>query len=328
MRRPPPAFAILLIAPFVGEVLSTATSIFEFPHPLVLVSEAALYGGGALLIREVARRRGLRLLGLLLLGAAYGIYEEALLVRSWFAPEFMPNAAASAYSRVWETNVLEATHLTLFHAAVSIGCSIAIVELLYPARQGEAWASKLWLFVAAVMLAALVPLTLLPVEGFFTPRWPQMAAAGMLASVVIAVALRCTQPVTERPDHRSRPRPARRPTSLALVTLAAASAHFFIVWLAHLTPLPWPAGLALALAVAWGGFWIGLRVAPLDRDLRRLGAVVGLVLPLVLVNVALGWGGRPDALITAAVGVGGLVWVWRRTVAQAALNARTSVSWR
>ena len=60
LRRP--LVAVLLLAPVLGEWLSTATSPLEMvawpPGAVLLIS---LYGGGALLCREIARSCGLGL---------------------------------------------------------------------------------------------------------------------------------------------------------------------------------------------------------------------------------------------------------------------------
>ena len=48
-----------------------------------------MYGGGALLVRELTRRSGRGGLTLLLLGAAYGVVEEGLGDMSLFNPNFL-----------------------------------------------------------------------------------------------------------------------------------------------------------------------------------------------------------------------------------------------
>ncbi|GII80822.1 hypothetical protein Sru01_58040 [Sphaerisporangium rufum] len=83
-----PTLVLMLLAPYLGEVLSTATSPLALVLPWNLALFAALYGGGALLCRELAHRWGLGLPGLALLGAAYGVYEEALVTRYWFDPGY------------------------------------------------------------------------------------------------------------------------------------------------------------------------------------------------------------------------------------------------
>ncbi|MGC5010375.1 hypothetical protein ACLQ2R_06380 [Streptosporangium sp. DT93] len=54
-----PVIALLLLAPYLGEVLSTATSPLDLLLPWKLAMFAALYGSGTLLCRELAYRWGL-----------------------------------------------------------------------------------------------------------------------------------------------------------------------------------------------------------------------------------------------------------------------------
>ena len=73
MRRYAPIFTLLVLAAFVGEVLFGVTPLSRLPLFLVQVG---MYGGGALMIREIVRQRGLSSWWLVALGLAYGIVEE------------------------------------------------------------------------------------------------------------------------------------------------------------------------------------------------------------------------------------------------------------
>jgi hypothetical protein len=94
-----PAVVALLLAPVLGEWLSTATAPLDmllWPPALVLL--VSLYGCGALLCREIARRHGLGLRGLCLLAAAYAVFEEALVDRFWFHPRPADEGGLGTYS--------------------------------------------------------------------------------------------------------------------------------------------------------------------------------------------------------------------------------------
>jgi hypothetical protein len=303
MRRIPwPAITLMFVAPFIGEVMSTATSLFEFGVPFVSVFDAVLYGGGALLVREATRRWALGLPGLLALGAAYGIYEEAGLTRTWFATSYQPEMAE--YSRIWGTNLLQAVHLTTFHAAASIGCSIAVVELLFPRRRQTAWIGRggIWLVAATQIL--LLPLTLADAEGFFAPCWPQMTAALTIA-LALVVSARFLPRWWPEP---SRARGSARP--LALWAGAATTAHFVVVYACPYLKVPWPVAVAVALAIPVVAVIGAPRFLPASRDQQMLGVVIGVVGPLAVLNVALL---RPDTLLAAAIAVAGLIFLAKRT---------------
>jgi hypothetical protein len=121
-----PSLTLLVVAPVFGEVLSTATAPLDILLPWNLALVVGMYGCGALLCREVAHRYRLGWPGLLLLGAAYGVYEEGLVDRFWYDPSYWDEVGVGDYSVVWHINVLIATHLTIFHTAVSIVASIVV----------------------------------------------------------------------------------------------------------------------------------------------------------------------------------------------------------
>src|SRR5687768_6665282 len=73
MRRVAPALGLFLLAPFVGEFLLGNLTVAEFVIGVLL---APMYGCGALLIRETARRTGRGWPTMLLLAAAYALVEE------------------------------------------------------------------------------------------------------------------------------------------------------------------------------------------------------------------------------------------------------------
>ena len=95
-----PAVTLLLLAPWCGEVLSTATPPLDWLLPWNLALVVALYGAGALGCRELAVRWGLGVPGLALLGAAFGVLVEGLVDRYWFDPAYAHDTGVGAYSTV------------------------------------------------------------------------------------------------------------------------------------------------------------------------------------------------------------------------------------
>ncbi len=139
-RTWPAILTLFVLAPLVGEVLSTSTPPLAFINPLTLFWEGALYGSGALLVREIARRRRLGWSNILLMGAAYGILEEAIFIQSWFNPSFP--TGLGAYGRYWDTNLVWALELTAFHAVFSITVSILLAEAIFPDRSQISWLGR------------------------------------------------------------------------------------------------------------------------------------------------------------------------------------------
>src|SRR6266851_1754808 len=86
MKRVLPAIGLFFLAPLVAEFL-----LGDLPINLLgaLVILAPLYGGGALLIREVVRRTGGGGPNVLALGVAYAIFEEAFTTQTLFNPNYL-----------------------------------------------------------------------------------------------------------------------------------------------------------------------------------------------------------------------------------------------
>ncbi len=306
-----PALAILVVAPFLGEALSGATPPLDLILPWNLAMMMALYGCGALICREVAQRCGLGFPGLCLLGAAYGVYEEALVDRYWFYPTFWHDSGVGRYSVVDHTNLMLAVHLTAFHTAVSICASVILVERLFPAFRGRAWSGRTGLAVAAVALAA-VPV----VYGEFDRRPPTpvlLAAAGvcvLLVAGAFAVGRRGWAPA---------PGSTRRRRGLGWIAFACTAAHWVAVYGVPASDLPWPWGVALAVAPLGVGVLVVPRLAatgPYGRDGLRV--VAGILSFLVLIDVFVGLAGRYDLV------VGGLAtaYVLHRMLVTAPVSAR------
>jgi len=290
VRRP--LIAILLVAPWFGEAVTTSTPALDLLLPWNLAFMVGLYGCGALLCREIARRSGFGLPGLALLGAAYGVWEEALVDRYWFKPSFWDEMDVGTYSVVADTNLLIATHLTIFHSAVSICASVLVVEHLFPDQQSQPWVGRRGMVIAAVVLAVVVPF----VYGEFDqlPATRLLVAAGVLCAVFIGAAF-----VIPRPPTRS-PRPAWGKQRLAWIVFACASAHILLVYGVAQTTMPWPLGIAAAVAPVILGIVLVRRLAgggPYGPD--ALLVIIGLLGYHLLIGFFIGLGGRVDISIAA-----------------------------
>ncbi len=148
------AVTLFFVAPLVAEYLLGDFPI-TFLSPLILM--APMYGGGALLIRELTRRSCRGWPTILLLGCAYCLIEEGYTTQTLFnpdafglhlhllAPAWIPALGIGGWWTLFMLNI---------HAFWSIGVSIALVEGLFPSRAGTPWLGKVGLSVAAVLFAA------------------------------------------------------------------------------------------------------------------------------------------------------------------------------
>ena len=157
-RRIHPALALWLIAPIIGELFSGSSPLNEYLSPITILTLGMLYGSGAILVREliILWRKGW--LSLLLLGMAYGIYEEGLVVRSFFDPNWMDLGKLGVYGRAVGVNWVWVEHLTIFHTLLSIAASIILVEVLFPERRSESWIGTRGLVWNIIAFTAMLPL--------------------------------------------------------------------------------------------------------------------------------------------------------------------------
>jgi hypothetical protein len=188
-RRVAPALGLFLLAPFVGEYLLGNVAITQL---IALAFLAPLYGGGALLIREVARRTGRGWPMMVLLAIAYGLLEAGVLDQSLFNPSFesqdfqsvahIPGVGVSAYYTLAFVGG---------HVIWSISVPIALVESLVPDRARTPWLGRPGLTVTALVFAAgcgLISYDQQSTEQFIASP-PQLAGTALLIVVTIGLAL-------------------------------------------------------------------------------------------------------------------------------------------
>ncbi|HEX4920104.1 MAG TPA: hypothetical protein VFV92_05125 [Candidatus Bathyarchaeia archaeon] len=174
-----PILLLFFLSPLAGEGLSGSTPPLAFLNPLVLFLLGSLYGSGALLVRDYARRwkKGWR--SLLILGAGYGIIEEGIMVRSFFSPTWKDLGLLASYGRWLGVNWVWAEWLTIFHSIFSITIPIFLVELTFPKARAQVWlSSRSRSFFHGLLVLSII-------LGFFA--FPYDAPILGLAGCVIAV---------------------------------------------------------------------------------------------------------------------------------------------
>ncbi len=222
-RRIHPALALWLIAPIFGELFSGSLPLNEYLSPLSILTMGMLYGSGSILIREIVIRWHKGWKSLLLLGMAYGIYEEGLVVRSFFDPNWMDLDNLGVYGRVAGVNWVWSEHLIIFHALISITASIVFVEILYSDRRSESWVGVRGLMWNIIAFAAM-----LPIGSLLNPYNTPDVWLGFSWLVIILLVLAAWRvPTTMKVKHSGKmPRPRRFWWSGFVVTFL----HFFIVY--------------------------------------------------------------------------------------------------
>jgi hypothetical protein len=130
---------LFFVAPLVAEYL-----LGDLPLKLLtaLMVLAPAYGGGAVLIRETARRAGRGWPTMLMLGAAYTLIGEGLVSQSLFNPDYMQkhwHLLYPAYIPALGMGGWWTLFMFNLHTFWSMGVSIALVEALFPAEAEAPW---------------------------------------------------------------------------------------------------------------------------------------------------------------------------------------------
>jgi hypothetical protein len=188
--RVAPAIGLFLLAPLVAEFLLGNLPITALPGLVLL---APLYGGGALLVRELVRRAGRGVPTMLVLGLAYGLLEEGIGTQSLFNPNyagvhlledgFVP---ALGIAGPWTVFVLT------LHAVFSVTAPIVVVESLVPDRARTPWLGRVGSTVAAVLFVAGLAGTfaMSPAMDPFLAPVPSLVAVVVLAALLVVLAFR------------------------------------------------------------------------------------------------------------------------------------------
>jgi hypothetical protein len=200
----------------IGELLSGSSPPSEFFTPIGLTILTALYGGGALLARELKIRWGKGVGTLLLLGASYGIIEEGMMVGSWFNPKWPDLGLLGVFGRWLGVNWVWAVDLTIYHAIVSVTVPVMLVELLYPNRSKVSWLPGRWFKVVAAVFAADVLLGLVLFGGVtgYTPNPVHVLFAAVTAGFFLLAAKRLPAGWA-----RNQVKPVRRPRYYLIYTV-------------------------------------------------------------------------------------------------------------
>jgi hypothetical protein len=295
-----PVLALLLLAPAIPELLTGSTPVATlFFDPLQFgisfLGDIALYGTGALLIREfvVTYRKGWA--SVLLLGAAYGIVEEGLAVHTFFEPAGQaPVGLLGAYGHAFGVNWLWALGLTAFHATYSIALPILLTQLWFPEVNGVRWMDRgSTLLVAGVYVFVVALFSVVVGHG---PSPALLALFLVILAVLVFAAYRVPRDFLTVGAGRAR---------LGPWGIALAGSLFFDGWILTLVlaagtgRVPaWFAGVAL-VAIALVALYVVLRRVGTDGlDRSKFYFATGMLAILFLWDVVVEFSDPGILLVT------------------------------
>ncbi|MET7329084.1 hypothetical protein [Nonomuraea sp. NPDC005650] len=188
--RVAPAIGLWFVAPLTAEFLMGNIPITDV---VAVISTTFIYGAGALVIREVARRTGRGWPSILAWALAYGIFEEAVFTQTLWN-ENWANVRILDYGYVpaLGTGVPWLMFMVGVHTIWSISAPIAVVEALAGSRRTTPWLGKTGLRVVSavfVLFFVLGGVAKAMLEGWLASP-VQYVGAGVLVVALIVLGLR------------------------------------------------------------------------------------------------------------------------------------------
>lgn len=194
-----PAIGLFFLAPLTAEYLMGNVPI-TFLYAVVPLG--AMYGGGALLIREIARRTGRGWPTMLTWALAYGLFEEAIITQTLWNPNW-------GNTRILDYGFVPALGTALpwlmfmigVHTVFSISAPIAVAETLARTRRTEPWLGKIGLGVVGGLFVLVVVFNLtagLAVTGAFASPAQIVVSLVVIAGLVV-LGWFVGRPAVERP---------------------------------------------------------------------------------------------------------------------------------
>jgi len=279
-----PIWTLLLLAPFIAEVLSgsTRTSILFVYFPEIMV-----WGVGALFCRELVCRWRAGSVSLLFLGLALSIAEEFIIQQTSLAPMPFPGSHPE-YGRIGGVNLVYFLFMLGYESVWVVLVPVQLTELFFPRRAAQPWLRKRGTIVACV---AFLLGCRIAWYGWTQQARPRLHAApyhppsGLIAMGLLAIAALIALAYLARGLGRPSPDDQRGTVPAWLGGLTAflmASAWFELIAQNFLPNPVQPFWTAIFIGIAWAAVAFTLFVWWSSRrawsEVHRLAAASGAML--------------------------------------------------
>jgi hypothetical protein len=290
-----PILVLVVLSPVLAELLMGATRLTNL---WLLVPEMGVYGVGALIIREVVRRRRRGWGMILLLGIAFAVAEECVILQTSFTPQFFPPAFSANFGWAFGVQWIYLLAMLWYESVYAIVLPLYLTELLFPARRDELWLDRRGLVGAAIVfvLSSIGVWWLwrhvgLQRYGESTYRIPLVNVGTALVVIAVLVSSVLLFRPHQWPVHRHTRR-AWPPSLVGLMAFGHGLLWFVLIALAFLPATLFP-GVSPLLPIAIGLIWVGLALLSVRylsatrgwEDRHRLALIFGATLASMLGGV-------------------------------------------
>jgi hypothetical protein len=292
-----PIWTLLVLAPVISEVLSGSTRLSIL---FVLIPEIMVWGGGALLARELVRRWRAGAASLLCLGLALSVAEEFLIQQTSIAPLPFPGATAD-FARFWGVNWLYLLFMLGFESVWVVLIPVQITELIFPDRRDQPWLRPRGLIATCIVFLVGSRVAWYGWTQQARPRLhaaPYHPPAALILIGLAAIAALIFAAYLLRGHSRSGQIDSRQPANHWLIGFKAfifAAAWFELIGLIF-APHP---GVAVWIPLVAGSIWALIAFAIVRywsaakdwRDIHRFALSFGAVLGCMAMSdiSAAGW---------------------------------------
>lgn len=281
---------LIVLSPVLAELLMGALPVSKL---WLLIPEMSVYGVGALLIREVTRRRGRGWGMTLLLGVAFSIAEECVILQTSLTPQFSHFGDNFGWAAGVQWNYLAA--MLLYESVYAIVLPITLTEILFPEQREVPWLSRRGLGIAAIcFILGSIGVWLLwtrvglaaygPSDYQAPPSAIAVALAAIAAIVAAALSLKPPAPRPAEPGHW-----ALRPWLVGLMAFLFGLSWFVVIALGFI-PARQVHGASPLISVAAAAIWAGIALLVIRRlstargwgDRHRLALIFGMTLATLI----------------------------------------------
>ena len=281
--RAHPIVLLLLLTPGIPEYLSTSSPLSNIIlnpifFPIQLALNLGLYGPGVLLIREAVLRWKKGWATMILLGAAYAIFEEGFALRTMFTSSTgQPVGDLAVYGRWMGINWVWSAGLLIVHIVFSISLPIMLFGLTFPDLKSRSLVSSRQTGVLLVILF-IDALILRRVVGYTPgPGIDLLTILVMLGLILVAWMV----PIRILSTQKSQPRRSSR--FFAVLGFMVLPFEILIGAIGDGAKFP-PAGtIAIEAFIALFLIFILLRsLGTLENARQKLALAIGLVTSIAL----------------------------------------------